>query len=68
VNGRLAYETGERFASTALENTTVAVSVGNLLNRAVPRVEGLANQTLGYDPSNASPLGRSILFQVKKRW
>ncbi len=44
VNGRLAYETGERFASTPLENTTVAVSVGNLMNRAVPHVEGLADR------------------------
>jgi iron complex outermembrane receptor protein len=68
VNARLAYETGGRFASTPLENTTVAVSVRNLMNRAVPHVEGLANETLGYDPSNASPLGRSILFEVKKRW
>ena len=68
VNGRLAYETGRSFASTPLENITAAVSVGNLMNRAAPHVDGLANQTLGYDPSNASPLGRSILFQVKKRW
>jgi len=68
VDGRLAYETGRRFASTPLENAAVAVSVSNLMNRAVPYVEGLANQTLGYDPSNASPLGRRILFQVKKRW
>jgi iron complex outermembrane receptor protein len=68
VDGRVAYETGRRFASTPLENATVAISVSNLMNHAVPSVEGLADQTLGYDPSNASPLGRSILFQVKKRW
>lgn len=68
VNGRLAYETGKDFAWAPLEKTTVVIGIGNLMNRAVPRVEGLANQTLGYDPSNASPLGRSILFEVTKRW
>jgi iron complex outermembrane receptor protein len=68
VDCRLAYATDASFASTPLENTTVAVSVNNITNRSVPYVAGLAAQSLGYDSSHASPLGRVVLFMVRKHW
>jgi iron complex outermembrane recepter protein len=68
LNTQLSYTTGARFASTPLENTTVSLSVNNLTNRPAPYVQGLAGQTLGYDPSNASPLGRRFLLEITKHW
>jgi iron complex outermembrane recepter protein len=68
INGRISYTTGPRFKGTLLDNTEVSINVGNLMNRFPPYVQGSAGQPLDYDASNASPLGRTILIQVKKRW
>jgi iron complex outermembrane receptor protein len=68
VDVRVAYTTGDRFGAMLLDNTTIAIVVHNVMNRSPPYVTGLLGQTDGYDPSHASPFGRSIVFFASKRW
>lgn len=53
----------------ALSGLALSLSVMNLTNKSPPFVsypETLS--TFGYDPSNATPRGRFVAFQVRKRW
>jgi outer membrane receptor protein involved in Fe transport len=56
--------------SDVLHGLTAAFSVQNLLDRNPPFVVDLGNsaQSLGYDPSNATPLGRVISISLRKSW
>jgi hypothetical protein len=42
--------------------------VDNLTDRDPPYIASVPGRPLNYDPSNASPLGRQIRFEVKQRW
>jgi iron complex outermembrane receptor protein len=66
LNSSVSYSTGPRFVATAFSHMTFSLSVSNLTNRPAPFVKGLSDITLGYDPTNASVLGRVILFEVRK--
>jgi outer membrane receptor protein involved in Fe transport len=52
-------------AGTWLSGTGVALTVTNLFDRSPPFVDDQL-QGLGYDPANASPLGRFISLQLHK--
>jgi iron complex outermembrane receptor protein len=68
LNSSVTYTTKSRFAVTPHGSTIVVLSVNNLADRPAPYVKGLATQTLGYDPTNASVLGRAIRFEIRQRW
>jgi outer membrane receptor protein involved in Fe transport len=62
---------GYRFpqASGPLARLRVAVSATNLVDARPPfTVYNLGLLATGYDPDNASPLGRVVSLQVTKRW
>lgn len=53
-------------AEGALEGVEVALSVQNLLNEDPPFYDSPLG--VGYDPANASPLGRTVGLQITRRW
>jgi iron complex outermembrane recepter protein len=64
---RVAYATDER-PSALLSGLTVALSVQNVFDKDPPLVESSLEAELGFDPTNASPMGRFIAAQVIKKW
>jgi len=62
VDAHLAYHFDE--SSGALANAEIDLDGSNLLNRDPP----FFNAALGYDPFNASPIGRLITVGISKRW
>jgi len=47
----------------------VSVNAQNIFNRRPPSVPGLGTfGSLGFDPTNASPLGRLVALEIVKRW
>ena len=65
------YNTGERYSSPWLDNTMFAINVINLFDRDPPFVNDLAFQNtdgLGFDTTNANPLGCFIAFEITKNW
>ena len=52
--------------SGALEGVEVALSVQNLFNEDPPFYDSPLG--VGYDPANASPLGRTVALQISRRW
>jgi iron complex outermembrane recepter protein len=48
----------------------VSVAAQNLLNRAPPKLSGASTSifAVGYDSTNASPLGRAVSLNVRKDW
>lgn len=69
LDARLAYDAGRRFGTGLLSGVTVAASAQNLFNRDPPRTV-LVNDfsDMGFDPANASPLGRLIAIELQKRF
>jgi len=69
VDLSLSYDTNEKFGNPLLNNTVLRLSVINLFDEDPPQAP--LNTRLrvdGYDPANASPLGRFIAFEVTKHW
>lgn len=68
VDGMLSYEYRGLFS--IVSGTRVAVAVQNLLNRYPPRVSPFSTSypNLGYDSTNASPLGRFVSVTLTKEW
>jgi outer membrane receptor protein involved in Fe transport len=69
VNYRFAHDRG------ALSGLTVALSAQNLLDRDPPSTRifldpflGTPVFDMGFDPANASPLGRLVSLQLTKTW
>lgn len=58
----LRYEFGDQ--SELLEGVRAALRATNVFNEAPP----FFNTGLGYDPANATPLGRAISLELVKRW
>lgn len=56
--------------SGSLANTRFNLGVNNALDQRPPFVNqfDLTSGTLGYDPANASLLGRQVSLQVVRRW
>lgn len=66
----VGYDTQDNFVQTMMRNMKFSLSVQNLSDRDPPRVPQITEGSfdLGYDPANASPLGRFISLTVDKRW
>ena len=66
VDLTLTYRTDGGLANAGLNDVRFSLSVRNLFNRAPPFVNNPIG--IGYDPENASPLGRFISFTITKTW
>jgi hypothetical protein len=67
-NGCLSYTTAKHGSFRLLDDTTFALSVDNIADRPVPSVNGLNGTTQGYDPSNATALGRVAWVIFRKNF
>lgn len=74
VDARIAYSFSNRFSGGFLSGVTVGASVLNLLDEDPPSTTvvipspGVPSFDLGFDPTNASPLGRFIALEFTKTW
>ena len=68
VDVNAAYRFGE--GAGLFSNASFTLAATNLFDREPPalRLRGLNSFDLGFDPANASPLGRLVTFDVTKRW
>ena len=64
VDGNISYETGDD-VYWPLRGVRFTVSATNLFNEAPPPV---INGVLGFDSANASPLRRTVSFEISKSW
>lgn len=55
-------------ARGALSGVTVALSATNVFDRDPRATRVLGPFDIGFDPANASPLGRLVAFEITKRW
>ena len=69
VDVSASYDLGGLFDAKALNDTTVRLSVQNVLNQDPPfiSVDGGQGQ-FAFDPTQASPLGRFVAFEIRKVW
>lgn len=69
VDANLSYDTGESLNNSILANVLLRLSVRNLFDELPPSAPVNPNFGLvGFDPTNASPLGRFIAFEITKRF
>lgn len=69
LDASLMYSFPESVQASALKNVTLRFSAVNILDQDPPSIP--FNSTLnvdGYDPTNASPLGRFVSFEVSKKF
>ena len=67
VDARIAYDFGKR--AGLLSGLTLAVSAQNLFNRDPPSTAiVLVDRDMGFDGTNANPLGRLIAVELVKTW
>lgn len=66
VDARVSYE----FSNGGLGGLTLALSAQNLFDEPPPAVRVLnpLNSELGFDPTNANPMGRLIAIELTTRW
>lgn len=68
VDSRVAYAFGEH-SPGFLSGVTMAVNAQNLLDEDPPSTVATAGSfDIGFDPTNASPLGRFVSVEVSKLW
>jgi iron complex outermembrane recepter protein len=69
VDARLAFDLGRRFPSGAFSGLTLAANVQNLFDEDPPRTAIVSTLgDLGFDSTNASPMGRLIGVELTKNW
>lgn len=69
VDLRVAYDFSSRFQGGVLSGFSVALGAQNVLDEEPPRTAVLSPATdIGFDPANASPLGRLIFIELTKTW
>ena len=70
VDLSLSFNTEDRFGTWLLDNVRLSLSVQNVFDEDPPFVLGAPPPaaSVGYDPANATPLGRFIAVQVSKAW
>jgi outer membrane receptor protein involved in Fe transport len=67
VDARISYSWGE--GEGILNGLSVALNASNLFDADPPRTRLIDEfRDLGFDPTNANPLGRLVTFEVTKRW
>ncbi|WP_420430021.1 TonB-dependent receptor domain-containing protein [Kordiimonas sp.] len=64
----VSYNTGDHTDSAWLRNTVFSVSALNLFDQDPPFVTSNFGHNINYDPNNASPVGRTVSFQITKQW
>ena len=69
IDGRIAWKFDDGWHLSQRGSVTLSLSVQNALNRKPPQVS-TANplNSLGYDPTNANPLGRFVAAEIQKAW
>ncbi len=68
VDARIAYRFQES-APPVLRDLQIALAAQNLFNERPPRVAVVRPDfDLGYDPTNANPIGRVLSIEISKRW
>lgn len=65
---QIAWHVEDDSAASLLHGLSVNLDVLNLTDSEPPSVSGGNNINLGFDPTNASPRGRFIAAQIRKRW
>lgn len=66
---QLRYDTQNDVNRTWLNGISLAVSVNNLFDEAPPyALVAINSGHVAYDPTNATPLGRVVSFEVTKKW
>jgi outer membrane receptor protein involved in Fe transport len=69
VDLRVAYDFSSQFKGGILSGFTVALAAQNLLDEDPPSTIVLSPATdIGFDPANASPLGRLLSIELTKTW
>jgi outer membrane receptor protein involved in Fe transport len=69
VDARAAYDFSKRFSSGVLSGVTLAASAQNLFDRAPPRTSVFELfRDLGFDPTNANPMGRFAAIELRVAW
>jgi outer membrane receptor protein involved in Fe transport len=69
VDARLGYSFSNRFSSGLLSGLSIAASVQNLADEDPPSTVIVnAASDLGFDTTNANPLGRFIALEITKTW
>ncbi|MEM6539352.1 MAG: TonB-dependent receptor, partial [Pseudomonadota bacterium] len=65
----IAYDTSEEVGSGFLKDTIFRLSVVNMFDENPPSAPGQPELGIfGYDPTNASALGRFVSFEITKKW
>ena len=66
VDARVAYDFGR---TGPLAGVTIALTAQNLFDRDPPRTAiVLSDRDMGFDPTNANPLGRLVAIELVKTW
>jgi len=69
VDLSLSYDTQDKLGNSVFDDTVLRLSMINLFNEDPPATPGdPAFNVFGYDPTNASPLGRFIAVELTKRF
>lgn len=69
VDGRVSYEFKQRFPTGFLAGVTVALDVQNLFDRDPPAIVAFEPfRDVGFDPTNANPMGRLVAVALRKAW
>jgi outer membrane receptor protein involved in Fe transport len=66
VDARLAYSFGPNVG--AMSDATLAINARNLFDQDPPAIALLSPFDVGFDTTNANPLGRLISLEFTKRW
>jgi iron complex outermembrane recepter protein len=69
VDVRVAHDFGLRIKDGFLSGVTASFSVQNLFDKDPPPVAVItARNEMGFDPTNADPMGRLLAFELTKAW
>lgn len=68
VDARVAYDFSERRPRSVLSGLTLSLDAQNLFDQDPPHTIIIDLKDMGFDPTNASPLGRLLSVQVVKAW
>ncbi|MGH7868226.1 MAG: TonB-dependent receptor domain-containing protein, partial [Candidatus Dormibacteraceae bacterium] len=68
VDLSVRYALGQTSPRSLLSGTSINLSAINLLGRDPPRVNDSATIRYGFDPTNATGLGRFVSLDLRKRW
>ena len=68
VDLQLSYDTQDSFNARWLNNIRISISALNIFDQDPPFVESNPSLLFSFDPTNSSPLGRFVAFQIEKAW